>query len=796
MVRNYLLISLRNLRKQFSYSVINISGLALGLATCLLLVSWIRHELSYDHFHEKSSQIYRASLEYSFGGQVAKTSVSPNALLPALITLPETQTGVRVYNPSRYTPYIVKHGSKVFEEKKFYLADSTFFDVFSFSLLRGNPKKVLNEPYTVVLTQRMADKYFPGEDPLGKTFLVNNDQDYQVTGVMENPPSNSFLQFDFIGSFYSIPAGREQPVWWNANYETYVLISPNADVTALEEKTNAIGKKAVATEITGKNDYVRYNFLPLTDLYLRSPFDESEAVNDIQHVYIFSGVALLILIIACINYINLATARAAGRAKEVGIRKVSGAQRKQLFAQFIGESFVITGISFCLAFLIAIALLPVFNTLTGKSFHSGTLFDPAFFFSALAGLFIIAFSAGAYPALALTSFNPVQVLKGNFKTSVRGITLRKSLVVAQFGMSVVLITATLIVIKQLDYIRNKKLGFDRENTIMLPLDKKTDEVFETLKSELKRSGAAVYVGRGSESAASVNAGYTISNAEKDSPGIIVRGLLGDEEYVPALGLELAAGRNFSREDIIRFTRDTVPVFILNEAALAALYIPLEEAVGKEVSFHGRKGQIIGVVKDFHFSSLHNPITPLTMFPDDRYRRIFIKLSSGDVSKNLEAVAQICSSFITHRPFEFEFLDQQYASLYKAEERMGSVAAVFATLAIIIACLGLFGLVSFAAEQKKKEIGIRKVLGASASGIVLLITRDFSRLVFISLVAGLPLAYWLMSNFWLSEFAYKTEIGFWPFLTAAAACMGIAVATTGYEAIRASLVDPAEILRNE
>lgn len=797
MLKNYLTISFRNLRKHLTYSFINIAGLALGLATCLLLVTWITHELSYDRFHKNAAGIYRVSMEYSFGGHVAKPSVSPNALLPALLSQPETKTGVRVYNPSLQNPYVVKRGEKIFEEHKLYFADSTFFDVFTFEMISGNPEKVLSEPNSIVLTEKMASKYFGEADPIGQLLTINNSSEYKVTGVMQNPPSNSLHQFDFIASFSSIPAGRDEPTWWSANYQTYVLVHENANILSLQEKTNEIVKEAVGGELTGDNDYVRYNFMPLTDIYLRSDMDEFEIVGDIKHVYIFSGVALLILVIACINYINLATARAAGRAKEVGIRKVSGAIRNQLFAQFIGESFMITLMSFALALFIAAASLPFFNSLTGKNFSYQVLFHPSFISYASLGLIVVAFTAGAYPALALTGFNPVQVLKGNFKTSAKGIWLRKSLVVFQFGISVILITATLIVIRQLDFIRSKKLGFERENTIILPLDKQTEAAYQTLKDELKRNGAARFVSRGSESPANIKAGYALNAAGREGPGVVTTGLMADEEYLPALGMELIAGRNFSKEDVDRASKDTVFAYILNQSALDALFIPEEEAVGTKVSLLGRTGEIIGVVKDFHFSSLHKPIGPLVIFPQEQqFDKIFVKLPAGTLNDRLREVERIYNALLTHRPFEFEFLDQQYASLYHAEHRMGTVATVFATLAIIIACLGLFGLVSFSAEQKKKEIGIRKVLGATSAGIVMLITRDFSKLVIIAIVVGLPLAHWLMSDYWLSDFAYKTPVGFWPYVISAAACVFIAFATTAYEAVKASLIDPAETLRNE
>jgi putative ABC transport system permease protein len=741
MLKNYLRISFRNLQKHFSYSLINIFGLGLGLATCLLLVTWIRHELSFDTFHEKADRIYRASLEYSFGGQVARTSVSPNALLPAMLSLPEAETGVRVYNASAHNAFIIRYKDNLFQENRFYSADSTFFQVFSFPIVKGNPAKALTQPYSVVVTKSMVKKYFGEEDPMGKVLRINNAQDYVVTGVMEDLPPNSLLQFNFLCSFNSVEGGRTPPIWWSANYQTFVVLQPKASFQSLVDKTNAIVKEAVASDVTGKSDYVKYTFMPLTDIYLHSDFaGEPEVISDIRYIYIFSAVAVLILVIACINYINLATARAADRAKEVGIRKVVGAVRNQLIIQFIGESILITFFAFVFAFFLSQILLPLFNDLTGKHFHGAVLLDPGFMLSSIAILMVIAVLAGSYPALAITAFKPASVLKGNFKSSGRGIWLRKSLVIFQFSISIVLIMGTLIIVKQLAFIQSRNLGYDRENLILLPLDKQTREVFEPLKSELLRSGVAVSVGRGSETPVKILAGYSINANATSEPGIVTAGLIVDEGYVPAAGLEIIEGRNFTKEDVERAKNDTAYSFILNEAALAALYIDPEEAVGKPVTMGGRKGEIIGVVKDFHFSSLHTDISPLVIFSEDQFNKIMIRIPSGDVSSHIEKIKDVYSTLAPSRPFEYEFADEQYTALYDNEQRMGSIFIVFATLAIIIACLGLLGLVAFSAAQKAKEIGIRKVLGATAPNIVLLITRDFTVLIFLAIAIGLELVY--------------------------------------------------------
>jgi putative ABC transport system permease protein len=798
MIKNYLLISFRNLRKHFSYSLINIFGLGLGLSTFILLMVWIQHEVSYDSFHENSNRIYRASLEYGFGGQVAKTAVSPTALLPTLQkNFSEVENGVRVYNPSYYRPYVVKSNDHLFQEGHFYFADSTFFKVFSYKLLSGNPKNVLSKSNSVVISQSAAKKYFGEQDPIGKILNVNGTTDYEITGMVEDIPANSYLQFDFLGSFHSLNAGREAPQWWSANYQTFLLLDKNANLNTIEQKTNAIVKQALASELTNAGDYVKYNFIKLPDIHLYSTFDsEMEKVGDIQYVYIFSAIALLVLLIACINYVNLATARASERAKEVGIRKVVGAMRNQLFLQFLGESVIITFLGFCLAFLLTQLSLPFFNVLTGVTLSHTIFYQPSFLGLSFVLLVTIALLSGAYPAFAITAFKPVSILKGNFKFSGKGIWLRKALVVSQFSISVILLVGTIVILKQLDFIQNKKLGFTKENTIVLPLDKKTELVYDQLKSEFLRSNKVAYVGRATESPTQIKGGYGINTDETAERGIITTGVSVDGDFVQAFGMEIIAGRNYTEADYKRAATDTVYSFIVNESALKALFISTENAIGKKARVSGRQGEIIGVVSDFHFSSLHKPIGPLVMFNEsDQYNFLFVKLQEGNVRTSLETLKEIYAKTVPHRPFEYEFVDQQFESLYFAEQQMSSIFVVFAVLAIFIASLGLLGLVSFSAAQKTKEIGIRKVLGATAFNIVFLITRDYTKLVCIAMLIGIPSAYWIMTQ-WLFNFAYKTEIGVWPVASAALACLAIAFGTASYQAIKAAFINPASTLRSE
>jgi putative ABC transport system permease protein len=795
MIGNYLLIALRNLRKHFSYSLINIAGLGLGLATCLLLSLWIRHELSYDTFHTKLDRTYRVAMEYSFGGQTKKVSQSPTIVLPTLQKeFAEIETGTRFFNSSAFRPFVVRKESTMFEESGFFYGDSTFFDVFDFKVLKGNPRKALAAPYSVVITETMAKKYFGNTDPIGQTLFVNNRQDYTVTGVVEDIPSNSMIRFDFIGSFSSISAAKEL-IWWSANYQTYVVLSPTANVADVEDKFNVIVKNALSSEVSNSGDYVKYNFWAFKDIYLRSDIAEPLLTGSIDYVYIFSAIAMLILVIACINYVNLATAKAADRAKEVGVRKVVGAVRGQLITQFIGESVVITAIAFFLALFLSSAGLALFNSLTGKQFTQTMVFEPGFLLLSLFVLAAIALLSGLYPALVITGFKPVNILKGNFRTSGKGVWLRKSLVIFQFTISIILVIGTAVIMKQVGYIQDKKLGYDKDNVVMLPLDRKTNEVFSQLRTELLRNGNILHVGRATESPVRINAGYSVNMPGSDR-GMLTAAAPVDEGYVPSVGIEIILGRNFTESDFEKLKKDTVAGFILNETAIHELMIAPDQAVGMTIKMNGRNGPIVGVMKDFHFASLHEKIKPLIFFTELDYNYYFARFAPENREAALADLKAACASLTPHRPFEHRFLDDSYQALYENEQKMGSVSSAFAALAIIIACLGLLGLVAFAAAQKSKEIGIRKVMGATAPGIVMLITKDFAILVTAAIVIGIPLSWYLMTNYWLVNFEYHTDIGVWPFVFAALGCLLVSFGTASYQAIKASMVNPAQTLRNE
>jgi putative ABC transport system permease protein len=800
MFQNYLLTALRNIRKNFTFSMINIFGLGLGLTVTLMLAAWVMDELSYDRFHKRAQNIYRVSVEYGSGGQVSKTSVSPTALLPNVQkNFEEVETGVRVYNPSSYNPFVVKHEDKLFNEDHFYFADSTFFDVFSYRLLKGNPEKALSEPASVILSEAMAEKYFGKDDPLGRVLNINNSREYTVTGVIENAPGNSYLKYDFIGSFASLRQATEENVWWSANYQTFILVNPKADMAQLETKTNELVRKAIGGELENPGDYVKYNWTPLTDLHLRSTAQgEMETVSSIQYVYLFSGIGLLVLLIACINYVNLSTARAADRAKEVGVRKVVGAGKSELVFQFIGESITITLIAFVFALSAALLLLPAFNAVADKNLSATLFFEPLFLMSAFFIVLTIGLLSGIYPALAITAFKPISILKGNFKTSGRGVLLRQSLVVFQFCISVVLIVGTIAIVNQLNYLSDARLGYDKENVVVLPLDRSTEKVYDLLRNEFLRTGAVQEVGRATESPTIIKGGYSIQvQGNGTNKPMLTTAISIDENFIAAMNMELINGQPVTEADMLRVQKDTVYSFILNQSAIREMMLDEETAIGTKVMLNGRRGEIKGIVKDFHFASLHQKIGPLVMFNQpDQYNYIFIKLKPGNAKDALNKLSDVCRTVIPHRPFEYEFVDEQYTSLYQAEQKTGVLASLFATLAIIIASLGLLGLVAFSTAQRMKEIGIRKVLGATVPNIIIMITKDYSRLVLLAIMLGLPLSYWLINQWWLSNFAYKTEIGIGSFVLAATTCLVIAFGAAGYQAMRAAVIDPSKTLRNE
>ncbi|MEP2774260.1 MAG: ABC transporter permease [Fulvivirga sp.] len=798
MLKNYVIIAFRNIKRQLGYSLVNIFGLAVGLACCILIGLYVKHELSFDRFHTEVENVYRVDLTFRSAQGEKKTFMTPTALLPTLKReFDEVKHGVRVFDVGGFSPVILQHGNVKYQEPEFFFVDSAFFDVFSFKLLAGNPSKCLTEPRSVVLTEYSANKYFGDNDPMNQVIKVDGN-DYTVTGVVENTPDNSHFQFDFLASFSSLRAAKQE-IWSSANYATYIRLSSNKNVNSIKQTLNDKVKEALGE---GQSMSLIFGFMPITDIHLRSDIsDEMQPQNSITYIYIISVIGVLILLIACINYMNLATARSVERAREVGMRKVLGAVRKQVFVQFLGESAIVTALSIIVALIFVNIAMPAFNSLTGKVIVTEDLLNTSVLTGLLITFLFVSFVAGAYPALSLSSFSPGSMLKGNFTRSKTGNWMRQILVVFQFSISIFLIIGTLVVWKQLDYVKNKKLGYDKENVIILPTDGNVNKNFETIVTELTKRPDVAGVSIASESPVNIGGGYTLS-----VPGIIenpisVNAVAVDKRFVENMGIALLQGRHFNDADLKLVSKENREereyAFIVNEEVLATLLIDEREKIlGQKVNLNGRQGEIVGVIENFHSTSFHRKINPLVlMIEPSQYNMLFVRLDTDNLQKTLLAVEDEWKRIVPDRPFVFEFMDEEYDAMYRSEERLSNVFTVFAVLAIVIACLGLFGLVAFAVEKRNKEIGVRKVLGASVPSLFFLISKDFSKLVVIAFVISAPIAYWLMQE-WLADFEYKTTVGVWPVAISIVCTLFIALLTISYQSIKAALLNPAETLRAE
>jgi putative ABC transport system permease protein len=800
MFKNYFKIAIRSMVKQKLYAGINVMGLGIGLACCLLIGLFVNHELSYDNFHENADNTYRVGVDYSYNGTSGKMAMTPTALLPSIQREFESvENGVRVFSIGMFSPVAIQNGEDQYQEEGFLYVDSTFFDVLTFPLISGDPAKALTEPNSLVLSESTAQKYFGSLDVIGKSLSVNN-KEFLVTGVAKDVPDNSHLTFDILASFSSLLSAKKE-IWRNANYTTYVRLNDSADMTQLSKGMDDNIREVMGEEFFAGGNEFSYYFKPIKEIHLRSEIEaELEPQSSIKYVYIFSLIGLMILTIACVNYMNLATARSVDRGREVGMRKVLGAVRKQLFYQFIGESFVITISAILISILLVNFLLSPFNLLTGKVLNMGAVFTPMFLLAILVIMLVVGFLAGAYPALVLSGFKPAQVLKGSFKMAGSGAWIRKGLVVFQFGISIFLIIGTIVIYKQLNFMSDKKLGYTKENVLVLPMDKKMSADFEIIKGELLRDQEVINVSAGSDSPVEVVGGYSIRvNGLNEENSLSINAVIVDRDFVNTLEMELIAGTDFTDSDFELSTLenedDRQHAFIVNEELLEQLFISTDEAVGMKAEINGRKGEIRGVVKNFHFAPLHRKINALAMFIEpEQYNLMLIKLNSTGISQTLDRLEGTWKELVPHRPFEYEFLDQEYDRLYQAEQRLGKIFTVFATLAIVIACLGLFGLVSFTAIQRAKEIGVRKVLGASVSGLVVMISSDFAKLVLVSFVIAAPLGYYAM-NSWLLAFEYRVNVGMFPILASVIIAVLIAFITISFQAIKSALLNPAEVLRS-
>lgn len=806
MIRSYFKIALRNLLKNRLHSLINIGGLAVGLATFLIILLFVRDELSYDRFNEKADRMVRVVFKADIdGGKINEANVMPPTAQVLLNDYPEVEEATRI---RQYGRPKVSVGEITSKEGRFAFVDPNFFQVFTLPFLEGNPQTALAEPNTLVISRKMADLYFGGEDPIGKVLNFKDwNQSFKVTGVIDKVPENSHFHFDLFGSMTGFEEARK-PSWMQSEFYTYLVLRKGFDYRELEAKLPEVIKKYMGPQIheamgvtldqfLSKGNKIGLFLQPLTDIHLHSDANfDFEPGGDIRYVYIFGAVALFMLIIACINFINLTTASAAKRAGEVGIRKVVGSFKSQLMGQFLTESVLLTFIALSGAAALVKTALPSFNQLAGKNLSFSLRTDPVLFLGLLALGLMVGLVAGVYPAFFLSSFKPITVLKGKFIGDKKSAGLRNGLVVFQFFISTVMIVGTIVVYRQLSYIQHKKLGYNTDQLLVLPDTWMLGQQEDVFRKQIMNDPQVLNV----TTSGYRPAGYSDSNNSLAFPDGNESELMRtleyhvDDQYIPTYGMQMAAGRNFSKD----LSSDSTAI-IINETAAKAFGWG-NEALGHTITrFKDNNGkkvvyQVIGVVADFHFKSLHEPITPLLMVLE-KSSGLTIKAKVSDISGLITRLKEKWNTFKPDEPFNYDFVDELLRQTYLKEQESGQILSYFSLLTIFVSCLGLFGLATFTAEQRKKEIGVRKVLGASENQIAWLLSRDFMKLVLIACVLAIPVAFWIM-NKWLQDFAYRTEMDWWIF---AFACLGtglIALATVSYHAIMSALMNPVNSLKTE
>ena len=787
MIKNYLKTAWRNLLSNKMFSLINISGLALGMTCALLIMLWIKDETRMDKFHANGKRLFRVMENQYYEGSISTFTATPGIFAENVVKdIPEIQLASQALWEEEP---LFTVDDKFFKEKGRYV-QKDFLRMFSFKLVKGDPNTALARPDAVVISKMLAEKYFGRQDPVGKLINVDNEQNVIVTGVLDEVPKTSSLQFDFLMS-YDIWFKKNDwaKEWGNNGPLCYVMLGPNAS----SDKVNAKIKNYLKTK--NKDSNVELFLQNYGESYLYSDWNNGKQTGGrIEYVRIFSIVAVIILIIACINFMNLATARSLRRAREIGVRKVVGAGKRQLIAQFLGESLFVSFLAICLSLLIVALLLPSFNTLTDKKLALD--FSNPFFILLLLGLTLITgIVSGSYPALFMSSLKPIIVLKGILKFNAGATFFRKGLVVFQFALSIVLILGMIVIYRQIDYIHNKNLGFAKEDLLYVPIEGALQQSYPTFKDELLRQPGIKSVS--SSQSGPLEVGSSTQGVRwpgKDTTKLILFSTNPiTYDYIKTMGIQLKEGRDFDPS----FSLDTNN-YLVNEAALRK--IGYKDPIGKELTMWGDKGTIVGVMKDYHHNSLHVPIEPLILrlFKkswNSYWGNVLIRTEKGKTKQAIASMEKIYRQFNPGFPFRYFFTDAEMLKNYKAEHTVSKLSKYFAFLAIFISCLGLFGLVTFTAQQRVKEIGIRKVLGASVSGIVQMLSKDFLKLVLIAAVIAFPVAWWAM-NRWLGDFAYRIHIGWWVFVASGIAAMVIALLTVSFQAIKSAIASPVKSLRTE
>lgn len=811
MIKNYLKVALRNLWKSRGFTAINITGLATGLGVCLLIVLYVTDELSYDKYYANADRIYRIDADIYFNNTLFNSATSPKAMAPQLVKdYPQIIQMTRISYFNSPTDIMIKKGDSWVQDHHLAFADSTFFKVFTLPMIAGDPNTALDEPHSIVIDESAAKRYFNSTDVVGKTLELDDKTICKITGVMQDMPRQSSFHFSFIRPLHDSWSNDDQN--WTANsVQSFILVKPGASRASIQKDVDATTDNYVSRaleswlqistqKVLQEGGHIRYHLMPLTDIHLHSNKSyEFEPSGNSGYIYVFSFIAILILIIACVNFMNLSTARSAGRAKEVGIRKVAGSTRENLIFQFLTESLLLTFAAMLLALGFAVLLLPMFNTLSGKELHATILFTPRFIALLAVLVIIVGCLAGSYPAFYLSSFQPIKVLKGTTSAGFKSNWLRSSLVVFQFFISIALIIGTLVIYRQLSYIRNREIGFDRDQVLVIRNSGSVGDGITTFRKELPHlsgvADATLASDLPTQGTGYNQTGWSRTASDEASSIVVVTDLEIDENYVPTLGMKVQKGRNFDPKD---FPTDSSGILV-NEAAVRLLgwKDPLTQNLynnfdGGRVnhSYH-----VVGVLRDFNYNSMHEKVGPVVLRLANRHQTMAVRLTPGDMYAKVKQIESKWKALFPGMPFSYTFMDNDFDKLYHAEARTGSVFITFAVFAILIACMGLFGLVTYAAEQRTREIGIRKVLGASTGGLMSLLCRDFLKLVLIASLIAFPVAWWAM-NKWLESFAYRIGISWWIFIAAGLAAIGIALITVSIQTLRAAVANPVKSLRSE
>ena len=796
MFRNLLKISLRNLVKDKAYSAINIAGLTIGITCSLFLLLYILDETSFDRYHKNAENIYRI---------VSNIKEPDNAFTWAVVQMPladelndnypEIENAVRFASMSRNQ---YKNGEREFYESEFFLADSTVFDMFSYEFIAGDPGTALDHPFNIVLTETIAKKYFANAlDALNQSLINQQNENFKVTGVIKDVPLNSHFRFDALVSRSSRP--QFQGSWGNFGVTTYIQLPQGYDLTKIQASLDKVVKEKVNPVFERVGVKVQYELQRITTIHLHSKIqDEAEAGGDISYIYIFGAVAGFMILIACINYMNLSTARSANRAKEVGLRKVMGSQRGQLIAQFLTESVIVAMISLGISLVLIYGFLPAFNSLANKHLPFSYLWQAPVMLSLVGMILITGVLGGSYPAFYLSGFSPVNVLKGRLASKGGNAAFRKTLVVVQFGLSIFMLISTLIVFDQLQFLRNKDLGFDKENVVRLNLNRSMRSNGEVLAERLRKLQEVVAVGK-ADASPGQGIGKLLGQVEDAEGKMVDRGVdiySADYDYLNALGMKVVMGRNFSKDN----PGDTAFSVLVNESMVSRM--GWKDPMGRKFAFGGgpngpTERKVVGVIKDYNQNSLYDVIEPLIIVLQRDQNYVFVRLSPGDLRASMAAVEKEWKQVYPNNPFEYVFLDEDLDSQYKADEKRSQIFTAFSGLTIVIACLGLLGLAAYTTEQRTKEIGVRKVIGASVNSLVMLVSREFFLLVVIGCVAAFPLA-WYFTDTWLHNFAYRIELQneWMTFILSGILAMVITILTVGYHVVRAATANPVSSLRDE